>query len=59
MIMSKIIKSLIGKEVRIVLKNNNKIFGILESCDEELYINSKGNIIGIKINNITKIEENL
>lgn len=39
--MIKIIKELYGKEVRIVLKNNNKLFGILESYDKELYLNVK------------------
>lgn len=57
--MIKIIKELYGKEVRIVLKNNNKLFGILESYDKELYLNVKGNIMGIDITEIKSLEENL
>lgn len=57
--MIKIIKELYGKEVRIVLKNNNKLFGILESYDKELYLNVKGNIMGIDITKIKSLEENL
>lgn len=57
--MIKIIKELYGKEVRIVLKNNNKLFGILESYDKELYLNLKGNIMGIDITKIKSVEENI
>ena len=57
--MIKIIKELYSKEVKIVLKNNNKLFGILESYDKELYLNVKGNIMGIDITKIKSVEENI
>lgn len=47
--MTKVINTLIGKEVRIVLKNNRRVFGTIEYLDKELYINVKGNIMGIDI----------
>ena len=55
----KIIKELYSKEFKIVLKNNNKLFGILESYDKELYLNVKGNIMGIDITKIKSVEENI
>ena len=41
------------------MKNNNKLFGILESYDKELYLNVKGNIMGIDITKIKSVEENI
>lgn len=56
--MTKVINTLIGKKVRIVLKNNRRVFGTIEYLDKELYINVKGNIMGIDISK-KNIEENL
>lgn len=57
--MTKVINALIGKEVRIVLKNNRRVFGTIEYLDKELYINVKGNIMGINVGEIESLEENI
>lgn len=54
---TKVINALIGKEVRIVLKNNRRVFGTIEYLDKELYINVKGNIMGINVSEIESLEE--
>lgn len=57
--MTKVINALIGKEVRIVLKNSRRFFGTIEYLDKELYINVKGNIMGINVDEIESLEENI
>ncbi len=66
--MIKDIKKLIGKEVKVSLDNGVNLYGILDSyivseTDKnkysELYINFKGNIMGILNDRINKISENV
>lgn len=60
-------KKLIGKEVKVTLKNGINLHGILSEYipigklgnnEEEIYINSKGNIIGLLKHKIDTIKEN-
>lgn len=64
----KICSALIGKEVRVTLNNGVKYYGTLESyipagkegnAYDEIYINSKGNIMGLLKSKVTYIEENI
>ena len=61
-------KKLIGKKVRITLKNGVNLYGILcdyiplgkfENSEEEIYINSKGNIMVLLKHKINKMGENV
>lgn len=57
--------NLLGKDIKVTLDNGVNLYGILEdyiqveSTDNEIYINSKGNIIGILESRIFYIAENV
>lgn len=60
--------NLLGKEVKVTLDNGVNLYGILESYiqvksgnikEDEVYINSKGNIMGILESRISYIVENV
>lgn len=61
-------KKLMGKEVKVTLKNGVNLYGILcdyipvgkfENKEEEVYINSKGNIMGLLKHKINTMGENV
>ncbi len=61
-------KKLMGKEVKVTLKNGINLYGILYEYipigklgnnEEEVYINHKGNMMGLLKNKINTIEENI
>lgn len=61
-------EKLLGKEVRITLKNGVNLYGVLDEYiptgklgnpEDEIYIKSKGNIMGILRNRIDVIIENV
>lgn len=61
-------KRLLGKEVRVTLKNGVNLYGVLEeyipvgkleNLEDEIYIKSKNNVMGILRNKINVITENL
>lgn len=61
-------EKLIGKEVKITLTNGVNLYGILYECipsgklgnsEDEIYINSKGNIMGLLKNRIKAVVENI
>ncbi len=61
-------KKLMGKEVKVILKNGVNLYGILYDYipvgklgnnEEEIYINSKGNIMGLLKHKIDTIFENV
>lgn len=66
--MKKKCEELLGKEVKITLNNGINFYGILDCfipssksaiLTDEIYIKSKGNIMGFVIDNIKTIVENI
>jgi len=66
--MKKKCEELLGKEVKITLNNGINFYGILDSfvpssksaiLTDEIYIKSKGNIMGFIIDSVKTIVENI